>query len=139
MTIADRNAAAVASPAPPPDPAPPRSPVRCRFVGRRDDYWRLMIRGGVLQAITLGIYRFWLFTDMRRFLWASTEVEGESLEYTGTAVELLLGFLMAIGILIPVYVLLFAASLEFGMLSQLSGIVAFVVLAGFGQYAVYRA
>jgi uncharacterized membrane protein YjgN (DUF898 family) len=98
-----------------------------------------MIRGGVLQAITLGIYRFWLFTDMRRFLWASTEVEGESLEYTGTAVELLLGFLMAIGILIPVYVLLFAASLEFGMLSQLSGIVAFVVLAGFGQYAVYRA
>jgi uncharacterized membrane protein YjgN (DUF898 family) len=98
-----------------------------------------MIRGGVLQAITLGIYRFWLFTDMRRFLWASTEVEGDALEYTGTPVELLIGFLLAIGILVPVYALLFVASLEFGILSRLSGIVAVVVLAGFGQYAAFRA
>jgi uncharacterized membrane protein YjgN (DUF898 family) len=138
MTIADRTAAA-AFPAPPLDPALPDPPARLRFVGNRRDYWRLMIRGGVLQAVTLGTYRFWLFTDIRRFLWASTEVEGESFEYTGTAVELLLGFLMAIGILVPVYALLFVASLEFGVLSRLSGLVAFVVLAGFGQYAAYRA
>jgi uncharacterized membrane protein YjgN (DUF898 family) len=138
MTVADRNAAA-AYPAPPLSPALPADPARLNFLGNRRDYWRLMIRGAALEAITLGIYRFWLFTDMRRFLWASTEVEGESFEYTGTAVELLLGFLLAIGILIPVYALLFAASLEFGVLSRLSGIVAFVVLAGFGQFAVYRA
>jgi uncharacterized membrane protein YjgN (DUF898 family) len=98
-----------------------------------------MIRGGVLQAITLGIYRFWLFTDMRRFLWASTAVEGETLEYTGIAAELLIGFLLAIGILVPVYALLFVASLELGILSAVSTILAFVMLAGFGQYAVYRA
>jgi uncharacterized membrane protein YjgN (DUF898 family) len=138
MTIADRVDAA-ADVAPPDAPSLPSSPVRLRFVGYRGDYWRLMIRGGALQAITLGIYRFWLFTDMRRFLWASTEVEGETLEYTGTAVELLLGFLMAIGILIPVYALLFVASLQFGMISRLSAIVAFVVLVGFGQYAAFRA
>ena len=138
MTIADR-VDATADTAPPDAPSLPPSPARLHFSGNRGDYWRLMIRGAALQAITLGIYRFWLFTDMRRFLWASTEVEGETFEYTGTAVELLLGFLMAIGILIPVYALLFAASLEFGMLSQLSGTVAFVVLAGFGQYAAFRA
>src|SRR6266446_10853982 len=138
MSFADRNAAA-AYPAPPYLPAPPDPPVRLGFAGDRGGYWRLMIRGAALQAITLGIYRFWLFTDMRRFLWASTEVEGEALEYTGTAVELLIGFLMAIGILVPVYALLFVASLELGILSILSGVVAFVVLAGFGQYAVYRA
>jgi uncharacterized membrane protein YjgN (DUF898 family) len=138
MTVVDRVDSAPAS-APPDAPLPPRSPVRLRFVGVRRDYWRLMIRGGVLQAVTLGIYRFWLFTDMRRFLWASTEVEGETLEYTGTPVELLIGFLMAIGILVPVYALLFVASLQFGILSRLSGITAFVVLAGFGQYAAFRA
>ena len=138
MTIAD--CVDTAADATPPDtPSLPSLPVRLRFVGNRGDYWRLMIRGGALQAITLGIYRFWLFTDMRRFLWVSTEVEGETLEYTGTAVELLLGFLMALGILIPVYALLFLASLEFGMISRLSAIVAFVVLAGFGQYAAFRA
>jgi len=138
MTVIDRVDAAATSP--PPDASlRPSSPVRLRFVGHRGDYWRLMIRGGVLQVITLGIYRFWLFTDMRRFLWASTEVEGEPLEYTGTAVELLIGFLMALGILVPIYALAFVASLELGLLSRLSGVVAFVVLAGFGQYAVYRA
>jgi len=138
MTVIDRVDTA-ATPSPPDVSLRPASAVRLRFVGDRGDYWRLMIRGGVLQAITLGIYRFWLFTDMRRFLWASTEVEGETLEYTGTAVELLIGFLMAIGILVPIYALLFVASLELGILSILSGVLAFVVLAGFGQYAVYRA
>ena len=138
MTFAERNDAA-AYYAPPYDRAPPRPPVRLRFVGDRGTYWRLMLRGAALQAVTLGIYRFWLYTDMRRFLWAGTEVDGETFEYTGTAVELLLGFLMAIGILIPIYALFFVASLEFGFVSRLSGVVAFVVLAGFGQYAAYRA
>jgi uncharacterized membrane protein YjgN (DUF898 family) len=138
MTVIDRIDSAATS-APSDAPLPPPSPVRLRFVGDRGDYWRLMIRGSVLQAVTLGIYRFWLFTDMRRFLWASTEVEGETLEYTGTAIELLIGFLLAIGILVPVYALLFVASLELGILSRLSGVIAFVVLAGFGQYAAFRA
>src|SRR5215831_13296152 len=139
MTIADRVDAAAPA-APPRDvDSPLPSTVRPRFAGNRSDYWRLMIRGGVLQAITLGIYRFWLFTDARRFLWASTEVREETLEYTGTAVELLIGFLMAIGILVPVYALLFVASLELGLISRWSGVVAFLVLAGFGQYAVFRA
>ncbi len=138
MTVVDRvDATAPSTSANPPFSRP--SSVRLRFVGERGDYWRLMIRGSALQAITLGIYRFWLFTDMRRFLWASTEVECETLEYTGTAVELLIGFLMAIGILIPIYALLFLASLEFGIVSRFSGIAAFLLLAGFGQYAAFRA
>src|SRR5215470_2933760 len=98
MTVIDRVDTA-ATPSPPDVSLRPASAARLYFVGSRGDYWRLMIRGGVLQAITLGIYRFWLFTDVRRFLWANTEIEGESFEYTGTAIELLLGFLMAIGIL----------------------------------------
>ena len=56
-----------------------------------------------LLMVTLGIYRFWLTTDVRRFLWSNTEIAGEANEYTGTPLELLLGFLVAIAILIPVY------------------------------------
>jgi uncharacterized membrane protein YjgN (DUF898 family) len=134
MTIVDHVDSAATLP-----PPPPPGPVRLRFVGRVGDYWRLMVRGAVLQAITLGIYRFWLFTDMRRFLWAATRIAGETPEYTGTASELLIGFLVAIGILIPVYALFFLGSLELGLLSQLSPVLAFVALAGFGQYAAYRA
>jgi uncharacterized membrane protein YjgN (DUF898 family) len=136
MTVVDHVDIAGAAPPPPASAAP--SPVRLRFTGRTDDYWRLMIRGAILQALTLGIYRFWLSTDMRRFLWAAVDIRGDTPDYTGTAAELLIGFLIAIGILVPVYMLFFVGSLEFGILSELSGLVAFVVLAGFGQYAAYR-
>ncbi|MBO0753971.1 MAG: DUF898 family protein, partial [Bradyrhizobiaceae bacterium] len=135
MTLADESDVAAAV-LPPPPPPPP---VRLRFIGRAGDYWRLMIRGAVLQTITLGIYRFWLFTDMRRFLWAAIRVADATPEYAGTALELFIGFLVAIGLLVPIYALFFVGSLELGLLSQLSPVVAFVALAGFGEYAAYRA
>src|SRR5215831_21163032 len=82
-----------------------------RFLGQRRFYWRLLIRGAVLLLITLGIYRFWLMTDVRRFLWSNTEIAGETLEYDGLATELLVGFLFAIAILIPIYVAMAMATL----------------------------
>jgi uncharacterized membrane protein YjgN (DUF898 family) len=134
MNVLDAAAAAPASV--PAVPLPPPRPVR--FTGSAGAYWRLLIRGAVLLAITLGIYRFWLATDVRRFLWAHTEVAGESLEYTGTAVELLLGFLIAIAIIVPLNVAIFLAAFALGM-GEASGIYAFLLLAFLGQYAVYRA
>ena len=110
-----------------------------RFLGQRRSYWRLLIRGAVLLMVTLGIYRFWLATDVRRFLWSNTEIAGEALEYTGTALELLLGFLVAIALLIPVYAGFFLATLDLGMLGKLSGVVGFAALGVLGQYAIYRA
>jgi uncharacterized membrane protein YjgN (DUF898 family) len=110
-----------------------------RFLGQRRFYWRLLIRGAVLLLVTLGIYRFWLATDVRRFLWSNTEISGEALEYTGTALELLLGFLVAIALLIPIYAGFFLATLDLGILGKLSGVVGFAALGVLGQYAIYRA
>ena len=92
-----------------------------RFLGARRSYWRLLVRGAVLLMVTLGIYRFWLMTDVRRFLWSNTEVAGESLEYAGTALELLLGFLVAVALLIPLYAGFFIAALDLGTLGQIVG------------------
>jgi uncharacterized membrane protein YjgN (DUF898 family) len=110
-----------------------------RFVGNERAYWRLMVRGAMLLLCTLGIYRFWLATDQRRFLWANSEIAGDALEYTGTARELLIGFLMAIAMLVPIYVGLFLATLDLGILGKLAGVLAFVLLTLFGQFAIYRA
>lgn len=110
-----------------------------RFLGQRRFYWRLLIRGAALLMVTLGIYRFWLVTDVRRFLWSNTEIAGEPLEYTGTALELLLGFLVAIALLIPIYAGFFLAALDLGLLGKLSGLLAFAALGVLGQYAIYRA
>lgn len=110
-----------------------------RFLGRRRAYARLLGRGAVLLLATLGLYRFWLMTDVRRFLWANTEIDGETLEYAGTPLELLLGFLAAVAVLGPVYAGFFIAALDLGAIGQMAGTAAFLGLAVLGQYAIYRA
>jgi uncharacterized membrane protein YjgN (DUF898 family) len=117
----------------------PLPPASVHFTGATRSFRKLIVRGALLQLVSVGIYRFWLTTDARRFLWVSTEIGGDSLEYTGTAMELFLGFLMAVALLVPIYVLLFLGTLELGMVSRLSSPVAFVFLAVFGQYAYFRA
>src|SRR5277367_1973573 len=82
-----------------PPPLPSEGAVR--FLGKDSAYWRLRVKGAALLMVTLGIYRFWLATDVRRFLWSSTEIAGDLLEYNGLATELLVGFLFAIAILVP--------------------------------------
>src|SRR5262245_6968909 len=115
----------------------PTDPIQ--FLGFERDYWRIWIRGSVLLAVTLGIYRFWLTTDTRQFLWSNTEVLGEPLEYTGTARELLIGFLIAVAILVPFYALLFLLALGIDQLRELAGLIGFVLATLLGHYAVYRA
>jgi uncharacterized membrane protein YjgN (DUF898 family) len=107
-----------------------------RFVGRSQPFWGLVSRGAVLLMLTLGIYRFWLTTDIRRYLWSSTEVADESFEYTGTARELLLGFLIAIAVLVPLYSAFFLLTL---MLGEIWSALALLVLTFLGQCAVFRA
>jgi len=118
---------------------PPVPTQASRFAGQEKAFWRLLVRGAVLLLVTLGIYRFWLVTDVRRALWNNTEIAGDLLEYVGTARELLLGFLIAIALLVPVNVVLFLAALRGGVIGQMAGTIAFAVLAALGQFAVYRA
>ena len=128
---------------PPPASLPPPIPLQITatgcFTGGMRAFRKVILRGALLQVVTAGIYRFWLTTDARRFLWANTEIGGDSLEYAGTAMELFLGFLMAIALLVPVYVMLFVGTLELGLVSRFSSAGAFAFLAVFGQYAYYRA
>ena len=64
---------------------------------------------------------------------------GEPLEYTGTAVELLIGFLIGLAILIPLYVVFFLGALSLGPIGQFASVLSFPLLVLFGQFAVYRA
>lgn len=118
---------------------PPPLPGIVRFLGKEQSYWQLRVRGAALLLVTLGIYRFWLMTDVRRFLWSNTEISGDALEYDGLATELLVGFLFAIAILVPIYVAIAMASLSLDLpeyAPALGGLALFVV---FGEFARYRA
>ena len=79
---------------------PEIAPQAVTFTGERREFRKLVSRGAWLELVTLGFYRFWLATDMRKHLWSHTEVHGDAAEYTGTAKELLIGFLVAMMALI---------------------------------------
>ena len=97
-------------PPPPPSPVPPPMPVA--FSGNRGEFFDLAKRGAALELVTLGFYRFWLLTDIRRHLWSNTLVDGDAAEYTGRGKELLIGFLVALAILVPIYLGYFLIGLE---------------------------
>ena len=75
------------------------SSLSTEFVGRRWPLFKLAMKAGVLTVLTLGIYRFWMKTRLRRYYWSSIRPGGHPLEYVGEAVEKLLGFLIAVVIL----------------------------------------
>jgi len=110
-----------------------------RFLGNEGAYWRLRIKGAALVVVTLGIYRFWLATDVRRFLWSNTEISGDTLEYNGLATELLIGFLFALAILVPLYMVFALVALELDLVAVAPALIGFVLLVLLGEYALYRA
>jgi len=112
---------------------------RVEFLGSEGAYWRLRIKGAGLLVVTLGIYRFWLATDVRRYLWSNTEIAGDTLEYNGLATELLVGFLFAIAILVPLYTGLAIAALEIESVAIRPVVIGLFILALLGEFALYRA
>lgn len=110
-----------------------------RFTGSDQEFWRIAVHGAALLMVTLGLYRFWFATDIRRFLWANTEIDGQSLEYSGTAFELLRGFLIAIVIILPIYTVFFITVIDLGVYGTLLTAAAFLTLAFLSQYGIYLA
>lgn len=64
----------------------------------------------LLTIVTLGIYRFWATARERRYLWSRSRFVDERLQWTGTGLELFIGFMLAM--------LLFA--LPFFLLTQVA-------------------
>ncbi|WOH70001.1 DUF898 family protein [Bradyrhizobium sp. BWA-3-5] len=122
---------------PMPSPVPPPMPVA--FSGKRREFFDLVKRGAGLEFVTLGFYRFWLLTDIRRHLWANTQVGGDAAEYTGRGKELLIGFLVALAILMPVYIGYFLVGLEAEHIQAFASIPLIAFFYVFGQFAIYRA
>lgn len=120
-------------------PPPPRWATDMSFSGDRGEFGRLVTRGIFLELVTLGFYRFWLTTDMRRHLWSNTAIDGDAAEYTGTARELLIGFLFALAIIVPIYLVYFLLTIEVERMQAYGGVALTAFLYVFGQFAVYRA
>jgi uncharacterized membrane protein YjgN (DUF898 family) len=121
----------------PPPLAPSPPPLPLTFTGDRGEFRRLVTHGAGLELITVGFYRFWLATDIRRHLWSSTIIDGDAAEYTGRPRELLIGFLFALAILVPIYLAYFLVGLEVERFKAFASIPLFLFFYLFGQFAIF--
>ena len=74
---------------------PTATPVLA-YDGRIGDLYRIFLINLLPMVVTLGIWRFWAVTRMRRYIWSRTSSGGQRFEYDGTGGQLFVGFLLAL-------------------------------------------
>ena len=77
---------------------PPQT-TQVSYSGRKAPLLKLALWTGVLTLLTLGFYRFWARTRIRKYFWSAITPDGTPMEYNGTGLEKFLGFLIAVAVL----------------------------------------
>ena len=123
--------------------APAPSTLATEFAGGRRAILRLAFGTALLTLLTLGAYRFWARTRLRRWYWSAIRPGGHPLEYTGDPWEKLLGFLLAV-VVLAFYLGIVNLGLMFASLAILEDYVLPTIVTSLGLvpmifYARYRA
>ena len=87
---------------------------RLEYDGSGVDLATIAATNAIATLATLGVYRFWGKTRVRRYLWSRVGCRGDQGEYSGTGMELLRGFL----VVLPVLALLFGSNFWIQMVSS---------------------
>lgn len=73
-----------------------------RYDGTVAELLPIVLVNAGLNVLTLTLWRFWGRTRVRRYLWSRVSLDGDRFEYSGTGLELLLGFLIVFfAVLVP--------------------------------------
>lgn len=106
------------------------------------EFLLLSLKNGLLNLITLTLYRFWGKTEVRQRVWRSVRLNNEAFEYTGRGMELFIGFLLALLVLgLPFLIIVFAVQFmgtEYAFLVILPFYLFFFWLWGFGVFTAFR-
>lgn len=117
------------------------------FTGSWREYAPIAFTNLLLTIVTLGIYNFWGRTRTRQYLWSRTRFIDDQLEWTGTGLELLIGYVLVMvllflplaGIQLLMGVLAAQGTLQAQFTVFFLGILFYVVLLGLGGVAIFRA
>ena len=72
------------------------APSAFGFSGSWREYAPIAFTNLLLTIVTLGVYTFWARARTRRYLWSHTRFIDDRLQWTGTGLELFVGYLLAI-------------------------------------------
>lgn len=102
-------------------------PRAFRFTGSWQNYAPIAFTNLLLMIVTLGIYTFWARARTRRYLWSRTIFIDDRLEYTGTGLELFIGYVVAfLAFILPFGVINFV--LQGAMMRGHPGIAALIAI-----------
>jgi len=83
-----------------PAPAPVRERFAFEFSGSGAEYFRIWIVNIALTLLTLGIYSAWAKVRNKQYFYGNTRLAGGSFEYTASAINILKGRLIVVGMFI---------------------------------------
>jgi len=113
------------------------------YDGRNAQFAKIVVVNAIYQLLTGMIFRFWARTRERKYLWSHVRLGEDRLEYTGTGLELFLGFLIVLAVVIfPVIGGFTLAMVLFGDNPVVFGVVyvAYIlVIVLLMHMAIYRA
>lgn len=124
--------------------APPEGGQTLTFATtlRPSSFFGLSLKNGLLNLITLTLWRFWGKTEVRRRVWQGIRLNNDAFEYTGRGVELFIGFLLALLVLgLPFLLFVFAVQFAGPMYAGLIILPLYLFifwLSGFGVFTAYR-
>jgi uncharacterized membrane protein YjgN (DUF898 family) len=123
---------------------PPPASHPLVHAGRTAELLAISLVNLLLKVVTVGVYHFWAKTRVRRYVWSHTYFAGEAFEYTGRGLELLLGYGVAMLVIVPLVaglngLQLWAETHPFLVLGvSLAAYPVFVFLTGFATFSAYR-
>jgi uncharacterized membrane protein YjgN (DUF898 family) len=114
-----------------------------RYEGRVTELLPIVLLNLALSLLTMGLYRFWAKTRLRRYFLSHVSIIGDRMEYTGTGKELFVGA-MIVGFVLTPFFAGFEFLLEYaetqGTTWLVSATTAYVVSLYFLLYvAIFRA
>lgn len=77
-----------------------RAPEQLRFTGSGGEYFGIWIVNLLLTIVTLGIYSAWAKVRRLQYFYRHTELAGSSFDFHGSPVRILIGRVIALGMLI---------------------------------------
>ncbi len=114
------------------------------FTGSWKEFAPIAFTNALLTIVTLSFYRFWGITRERQYLWSHSRFIDDTLEWTGTGVELFKGFLLALVLFGgPWLVLTFGVQAlilqGYSVAAGILGVIAFLLLIMLPGFAKFRA
>ena len=121
------------------------SSLSTEFVGTKAPLFRIALKTSILTVLTLGFYRFWMKTRLRRWYWSAIRPGGLPMEYVGDPLEKLLGFFMVVVILafyigVVNLILMFASLSLFAtnITAYATSLIGLIPLWFYGRYRARR-